>query len=205
MIRLASASSGIGRYCCKSGKSNCRKNLAKVDIEASPLLHRLSVPLRGSEIDLGSVDMVLTSSRAKRISGSKNFCSTSQKDFCNNIGPFRTFWDVRFESAKRRVADMSQAALASLDFMSTHPRSRASAAAGGSLCAICTASPPTKPPTLRSSALVNRVGKLQPHSASPDDPRANACQHFDEVLYTTSILQYLPVAILEKCLLTASA
>ena len=42
----------------KSGKSNCRKNLAKVDIEASPLLHRLSVPLRGSEIDLGSVDMV---------------------------------------------------------------------------------------------------------------------------------------------------
>ena len=65
----------------------------------------------------------LTSSRAKRISGSKNFRSTSQKDFCNNIGPFRTFWDVRFESAKRRVADMSQAALASLDFMSTHPSS----------------------------------------------------------------------------------
>jgi hypothetical protein len=28
----------------------------------------------------------LTSSRAKRISGSKNFCSTPQKDFCNNIG-----------------------------------------------------------------------------------------------------------------------
>jgi hypothetical protein len=34
----------------------------------------------------------LTSPRVKRISGSKNFRSPSQKDFCNNIDPTRT-WD----------------------------------------------------------------------------------------------------------------
>jgi hypothetical protein len=32
----------------------------------------------------------LTSPRAKRISGSKNFCSTPQKDFCNKIDQMRT-------------------------------------------------------------------------------------------------------------------
>jgi len=36
-------------------------------------------------------------------------------------GTFRTSGDDRLESAKRRIADMGQAALASLDFMSTHP------------------------------------------------------------------------------------
>jgi hypothetical protein len=32
----------------------------------------------------------LTSSSVKRISGSRNFRSPPQKDFCNNIGAFRT-------------------------------------------------------------------------------------------------------------------
>src|ERR1700720_3544218 len=33
------------RYCCKSRKSNNPKNLAKVDLRSSLLLHRLSAPL----------------------------------------------------------------------------------------------------------------------------------------------------------------
>jgi hypothetical protein len=37
----------------------------------------------------------LTSPRVKRISGSKNFRSTPQKDFCNNIGTKRTTSYVR--------------------------------------------------------------------------------------------------------------
>jgi hypothetical protein len=45
-------------YCCKSRKSNNRKNLAKANLQPSPLLHRLSVPLWRSGIDFGSVDMV---------------------------------------------------------------------------------------------------------------------------------------------------
>ena len=35
----------------------------------------------------------LTSPRVKRISGSKNFCSPPQKDFCNNICQKRTSFD----------------------------------------------------------------------------------------------------------------
>jgi hypothetical protein len=34
--------------------------------------------------------MVAHVAARKRISGSKNFCSTSQKDFCNNIGQYLT-------------------------------------------------------------------------------------------------------------------
>ena len=41
----------------------------------------------------------LTSPRAKRISGSKNFRSPRQKDFCNNIGTFRTWSNVGLEPA----------------------------------------------------------------------------------------------------------
>jgi len=53
-----SARSVQGRYCCKSRKSNNPKNLAKVDLKTSPLLHRLSASLRRSAIDFGSIDMV---------------------------------------------------------------------------------------------------------------------------------------------------
>src|SRR6266511_1312455 len=60
------------------------KNLAKVDLWTSLLLRRFATPLPRSAIDFGRNDMVpLTSTRAKRISGSKNFRSPSQKDFCN--------------------------------------------------------------------------------------------------------------------------
>jgi hypothetical protein len=38
----------IGRYCCKSRKSNNPKNLAKVDLWTSLLLRRFSTPLRRS-------------------------------------------------------------------------------------------------------------------------------------------------------------
>jgi hypothetical protein len=51
----------------------------------------------------------LTSPRVKRISGSKNFRSSPQKDFCNNIGTKRTWRDVRLESVMRSQADMDQA------------------------------------------------------------------------------------------------
>jgi hypothetical protein len=41
----------------------------------------------------------LTSPRARRISGSKNFRSPPRKDVCNSIGTKRTWSDVRPESA----------------------------------------------------------------------------------------------------------
>jgi hypothetical protein len=44
----------------------------------------------------------LTSPSAKRISGSKNFRSTRQKDFCNNIRPTRTFpWSSAYVGCLR--------------------------------------------------------------------------------------------------------
>ena len=63
--------------CCKSRKSNNPKNLAKVELWTSLLLRRFSAPLRRSVIDLYAP----ASLRAKRISGSKNFRSSSQKNF----------------------------------------------------------------------------------------------------------------------------
>src|SRR5450631_2681489 len=43
----------IGRYCCKSRKSNNPKNLAEIDLWTSLLLRRFSMPLRRSGIDFG--------------------------------------------------------------------------------------------------------------------------------------------------------
>src|ERR1700686_1264205 len=50
--------SAIGRYCCKSRKSNNPKNLAKVDLWTSLPLRRFSTPLRRSMIDFRLNDMV---------------------------------------------------------------------------------------------------------------------------------------------------
>ena len=47
------ATSALGRYCCKSRKSNDPKNLAQVDLWTSLLLRRFSTPLRRSVIDFG--------------------------------------------------------------------------------------------------------------------------------------------------------
>jgi hypothetical protein len=47
-----------GRFCCKSQKSNNHKNLAKLDLKTSPLLHRLSASLWRSVIDFGSINIV---------------------------------------------------------------------------------------------------------------------------------------------------
>jgi hypothetical protein len=43
----------LADFVAKSRKSNNPKNLAKVDLEASLLLHRLSAPLRRPVIDFG--------------------------------------------------------------------------------------------------------------------------------------------------------
>src|SRR3977135_2018711 len=43
----------LGRYCCKSRKSNDLENLAKVDFCTSLLLRRCSTPLLRSVIDFG--------------------------------------------------------------------------------------------------------------------------------------------------------
>src|SRR5216684_2400388 len=48
---------------------------------------------------LGETIWSLTSPRVRRISGSKNFRSPPQKDFCNNIGTFETSRNVRFSVA----------------------------------------------------------------------------------------------------------
>jgi len=50
--------SAVGRYCCKSRKSNDPKNLAKVDFWTCLPLPRYSVPLRRSVVDFGRIDMV---------------------------------------------------------------------------------------------------------------------------------------------------
>ncbi|MET4716183.1 hypothetical protein ABIF63_000286 [Bradyrhizobium japonicum] len=69
---------------------------------------------RGSILD--QAIWSLTSSRAKRISGSKNFCSTHQKDFCNKrrakfqgkpkkisiINSFRVVWRCHFGGLSRQ-------------------------------------------------------------------------------------------------------
>ena len=90
VIECGVATSGIGRYCCKSRKSNDPKNLAQVDLWTSLLLRRFSTPLRRSVIILDETIWSLTSPRVERISGSKNFRSPPQKDFCNNIGTIET-------------------------------------------------------------------------------------------------------------------
>jgi hypothetical protein len=59
----------VGRYCCKSRKSNNPKNLAKVDLWTSLLLRRFSTPLRRSVIILDEAIWSLASPRVKRISG----------------------------------------------------------------------------------------------------------------------------------------
>ena len=87
IIELMSA---CGRYCCKSRKSNNPKNLAKVDLWTFLLLRRFSALLRRSVSGLDETIWSLTSPRVNRISGSKNFRSTPQKDFFNTIGTFET-------------------------------------------------------------------------------------------------------------------
>jgi hypothetical protein len=49
----------------------------------------------------------LTSPRVKRISGSKNFRSPPQKDFCNNIGTNRTRREVCYSVAIGGKADVA--------------------------------------------------------------------------------------------------
>ena len=50
-------------------------------------------------------DMVPTSPRVKRISGSKDFRSSPRKDFCNNIGTKRTYRVRSVVSALRGKAE----------------------------------------------------------------------------------------------------
>src|SRR6516162_740963 len=57
-LKRQAATSLVGRFFCKSRKSNNHKNLAKADLKTCPQLRRLSAPLRRSEIDFGPIDMV---------------------------------------------------------------------------------------------------------------------------------------------------
>lgn len=75
------------RYCCKSRKSNNHKNLAKVNLKTSPLPHWLSVRLRTSVIDFGSIDMVPHIAARKMHQRLYDFLFDLQKDFCNPIDP----------------------------------------------------------------------------------------------------------------------
>src|SRR5258708_16882303 len=58
--------SAVGRYCCKSRKSNNPKNLAKVDLWTFLMLRRFSSLLGMSVVDFGSNDMVLHAATGKR-------------------------------------------------------------------------------------------------------------------------------------------
>jgi hypothetical protein len=86
--------SAVGRLCCKSRKSNNPKNLAKADPWTSLRLRSFSSRQEGPWSILDEAIWSLTSPRVKRISGSKNFRSTPQKDFCNNIGTEQTFRSI---------------------------------------------------------------------------------------------------------------
>jgi hypothetical protein len=100
-------------YCSKSRKSDNPKNLAKVDLWASLLLRRFSTPLRRSVIDLDETIWSLTSSRVKRISGSKNFRSPPQKRLLQRYRGYDgravqagtlPFWDPKQTSKRLCVA-----------------------------------------------------------------------------------------------------
>jgi hypothetical protein len=82
--------SELCRYCCKSRKSNNPKNLAKADLLDFSGSVAFQSRQEGPWSILDEAIWSLTSPRVKRISGSKNFRSTPQKDFCNNICQQRT-------------------------------------------------------------------------------------------------------------------
>src|SRR5689334_18542746 len=97
--------------CCKSRKSNNPKNLAKVDLCASLLPRGFSVPLRRSVIDFDETIWSLTSRRVKRISASRIFRSSPQKDFCNKIGHKPTCANARPAVQVASIAIIHNAAL----------------------------------------------------------------------------------------------
>ena len=88
------AMTAVGRYCCKSRKSNNPKDLAKVDIWTSLLLRRSSALLRRSVIDFGRNDMVPHVPHVKRVSGSKKVRSSPQEDFGGDAFPAAQLGDV---------------------------------------------------------------------------------------------------------------
>lgn len=84
-INWATATSAIGRYCCKSRKSDDAKNLAKVDFWTSLLLCS-AAQLRRSVVDFGRRFGPSRLPHTKRISRAGNFRSSAQKEFFNTIG-----------------------------------------------------------------------------------------------------------------------
>jgi hypothetical protein len=73
------------RYCCKSRKSNNQKISRKLILGFPAAASLFSVTTATRDRFWMKQYGVPTSPRVKRISGSKNFRSSPQKDFCNNI------------------------------------------------------------------------------------------------------------------------
>jgi hypothetical protein len=71
----------LGRFCCKNRKSNEARNLASVDFFPTPLLHGAMAPLRKSMVALSEAMRSLTSTCAKRSSGSKKSRPSGEKTF----------------------------------------------------------------------------------------------------------------------------
>ena len=75
----------VGRYCCKSRKSDDTENLAKVDFLTSLSLQGSTGRYEGSWSILRGTMWSLMLPRTKRISGPKNFRSSDEKDLFNTI------------------------------------------------------------------------------------------------------------------------
>jgi hypothetical protein len=86
--------SALGRYCCKSPKSDDTENFAKIDFRLLCRRNALWRRYEGPWSILGETMWSLTSPHTKRISGPKNFRSSAEKDFFNTIGHKRTWWQL---------------------------------------------------------------------------------------------------------------
>ena len=76
----------IGRYCCKSRKSR-DPEISRMSIFSEIYCCNASwCRYEGPWSFLREMMWSLTSSRANRVSGLYNFCTSPEKYFCNNIG-----------------------------------------------------------------------------------------------------------------------
>src|SRR5437899_8819619 len=106
--------SGLGRFCCKSRKSNDPENLAKGDFRRAKGDFQRAVTMRGAITPLRRSVVVFSEERrgpptwprATRVSVPENFRSSPQKDLCNKIGHFRKLNGALASSALPQRTDI---------------------------------------------------------------------------------------------------
>jgi hypothetical protein len=96
----------IGSILAQKSKIGQPKNLAKVDLGTSLRCLACKRYYEGPWSILAKAIWSLTSPRVRRISGSKNFRSSPQKDFFNNIGQKLTWLSLNGMSHPASRADI---------------------------------------------------------------------------------------------------